>query len=345
MQGNHETMKNGLGVTVDWLAYTLTGIDDIDDAISMLGYTRMDFDKMEHGARGYKKMVKLNGYSVYIMYDGNADMGIHIDISGSAVGEIITSFSQTLRVSTPWGTGFEKDFDTTFLMELLKRIRRSGHITRLDLAIDDYGGRYFSTDDLVRHYFDDEIICKFRNLQNVEQSEISGQKTGHTLYFGSRRSDIFLRVYDKQLEQNRKSDHKDSTPWVRWELELKGDRATAVADNILSGTELGLISMGVLGNYFRIINHDNQNRSRCSVNAVWKDFIDGISGLKLYLAREEKDIEQKKQWLKSQVMPTLAAVIMSDGGSLEFISDNMDSGVIRMKRPLREMVEKKLAGG
>lgn len=348
MNGNLKELENGLIVSVDWLSFTITSLSSVDDVIAFLGYNRMDFDNMAHGGKGYKSMVRLNGYPVSIMFDGNDDMGIHVDISGSAISEVVRSFSGTLAVSTPFGPGYEIDFNSTFLRELLSSIRKHGHITRLDLAVDDIGSRYFTTDDLVSLYFETRIVSKFRNLKNVVESELSGNKTGHTLYFGSRRSDMFLRVYDKQLERNKKNASSDIPPiifpWVRWEMECKNDRANAIADLILNGSGLGEITMGVLSNYMRIINLDNANRSRCTMHSVWHAFLDGISALKLYIPQTEKDIDDKKQWVKKQVMPTLVAIIMSDGGSLEFIENNMESGFVRMKKPLREMVQKCLGG-
>lgn len=349
MEGNYEKLSNKLTVSIDWLSFTLTSVTDIDDVLEMLGYTRMDFDNMAHGGKGYKSMVKLSGYPIYIMYDGNPDMGIHVDVSGSAISELLRSFSTTLKISTPFGGyAYDKDIDSTFMMELLHRIRSIGQITRIDLAVDDIGCNYFDTDDIVYLYFEQQIVSKFRNMKNVVESEISGQKTGHTLYFGSRKSDIFLRIYDKRLEQNKKLNGSGlpliDYPWIRWELELKGERATSVADMLLSGKPVGEITIGLLNNYVRIINLDNNNRSRCTTYPAWLMFIDGIKPLKLYVPHEDKTIDDKKRWVKNQVMPTLAAIIMSDGGSLEFISDNMEAGVIRMKRPLKEMVSKSLRG-
>ena len=349
MEGNLQKLGNRLNVSVDWLSFTLTLVTDIDEVLDMLGYNRMDFDNMAHGGKGYKSMVKLSGYPIYIMFDGNPDMGIHVDVSGSAVSELIRSFATTLKVSTPFESyAYDMDFDSTFLMELLRRVRCCGQVTRIDLAVDDIGSRYFTTDDMVELYFNHQVVSKFRNLKNVVESEISGQKTGHTLYFGSRKSDIFLRIYDKKLEQNKKLSGAGMAlidySWVRWELELKGERAVSVCDMLLSGKPVGEITIGLLNNYVRIINLDNNNRSRCTTYDLWLDFIAGISPLRLYVPRDNKTIDDKKRWVKNQVMPTLAAIIISDGGSLEFVSDNMDSAVMRMKRPLREMISKSMEG-
>ena len=38
-----------------------------------------------------------------------------------------------------------------------------------------------------------------------------------------------------------------------------------------------------------------------------------------------------------EVMPTLAAVILADGGSLEFVEDNLENGLNRMNKSLYKM--------
>lgn len=197
MEGNSITLDNGLIVSVDWLSFTVMSTNDLVDVLDMLGYTTDDFARMPKGARGYRTMFRLNGYSLSVLCDGNPDMGIHVDVSGSAIGELIRSFSETLKINTPFGEGYDIDFDSTFMVALLERIRDNGHVTRIDVAIDDIGCNYFSTNDVCRLYENTQIVSKFRNMRNVVESEVSGRKTGHTVYFGSRTSDIFLRVYVK----------------------------------------------------------------------------------------------------------------------------------------------------
>ena len=50
-----------------------------------------------------------------------------------------------------------------------------------------------------------EVVSKFRVYKDVRESTFANEKTGHTIYFGSRQSEVMLRVYDKQLEQNQKA--------------------------------------------------------------------------------------------------------------------------------------------
>lgn len=347
MEGNLITLDNGLVVSVDWLSFTVMSTADVVDVLDMFGYVMEDFARMPKGARGYKTMFRLNGYSLSVLCDGNPGMGIHIDVAGSAIGELVRSFSETLKINTPFGEGYDIDFDSTFMKALLERIVDNGHVTRLDIAVDDIGCRYFSTDDVYALYSNTQIVTKTRNVRNFEDWDAPGRKSGHTVYFGSRTSDIFLRVYDKQMERNRKlvdSGSRIDTPWTRWELELKNERAVNVVKLILSDLSLGVVAVGVLSHYIRMIELDDSNRSRCSIYPLWADFINGISSLKITVPKFEKSLEDKKTWIKRQVMPTLAAVILADGGSLEFVEDNLENGLNRMNKSLYEMAMVELGG-
>lgn len=340
MEGFSQTLNNGLTVSIDWLSFTIMSIPSLDKVLASLGYTIADFDDMPHGGKGYKSMIRLNGYAVNILYDGNDNMGIHVDVCGSAVHEVLRSFKTTLKESSPFGDSYcVDDFNTTYLCELLKMIRKNGQITRLDLAVDDIGCNYFSTDDVFSLFVQSRIVSKFRNIQNLA-SYSCGIKSGHTVSFGNRKSDIYMRVYDKQLERNQKSIAVDY-PWVRWEVELKGGRANTVAVLLISGMPLGELCMSVFSNYIRIIHLDNENRSRCSVDETWQRFLDGMKPLKLYVAPVIRDLEDKKDWVNQQVMPTIAGIIASDGGSFEFFEEHLISGLMRMKKPLLDMVRSK----
>lgn len=63
-----------------------------------------------------------------------------------------------------------------------------------------------------------ETVSKFRVYKNMLESTFVNEKTGHTVYFGSRRSEVMLRVYDKQLEQKGSECPSSSSPPPRCRL-------------------------------------------------------------------------------------------------------------------------------
>lgn len=341
MEGNFKNLKNGLTVSVDWLSFTLFDVPTVQDVISFLGYDESDFAHCDRGAQGYFDKLRCSDCGLSILYNGNDNMGIHVDITGSAISAVINHFKHTLEIDTPFGQGYDMDFDSTFLRELLKSIRNlGGKISRLDLSVDDVGCHFFTVDEVADLHYKNRVVTKTRTFKLIK-SDRDMKDTGSTVYFGDRKSDIMLRVYDKQLEQKAKlqkaHDGVEVPPWVRWELELKSDRALSAVDSIIAGMDLGEIVVGILSHYIRFIELDDSNRSRCSIMDKWQTFIDGIKPLKLFVPVREKTMDDKEIWIERQCSPTIAAIIIRHGGDMEYFYRILDSGRSRMKKSLYEL--------
>ncbi len=79
-------------------------------------------------------------------------------------------------------------------------MKKMGHISRLDIATDliNYG---FSVNEIIQRLKNEESF--FLNTQgnkiNANRFKIIGSYSeAQTLYIGSRKSDAFLRIYDKK---------------------------------------------------------------------------------------------------------------------------------------------------
>ena len=335
-------MENGLRVSVDWLSFTVTeGHYSVADIAELLGYQLSDFSSLEHGGMGYKSALKLKGFPITIFYDGNENMGIHVTISGSAVSEAMRAFSGSLLTPGPFGDYYEKPFDASFLSCWLSKIQSVGKITRLDLAIDDLGENYFSMDELVQIFESGSYVSKFRKWQNLVDRNLGSdqEKTGHTIYLGKRQSALFLRIYDKALEQK-----TDSLPWVRWELELKEDRAEKAVKQLIDKDNLGSVCMAILSNSLRLIELDNPNKSRCSINPLWQKFIDNVRPLSLYTAPPEKTIARIENWVNRQVAPSLATLLFANDGDITFLTRFIDNGMIRLNKSHLDALDKYAPG-
>jgi hypothetical protein len=63
-------------------------------------------------------------------------------------------------------------------------------------------------------------------MQRIASGSIhKGTPSGETIYIGSPRSQTLLRIYDKRLELQAKEQEDWQDYGIRWELELKKDRA------------------------------------------------------------------------------------------------------------------------
>lgn len=342
--GDSTNISEGVRVSVDWISFTVFDIHSVEELVSTLGYSMTNFTLMPKGGNGYKSMIKAQGYPLCILYDGNEDMGMHVSISGSAISDALKHFADSLKVSTPFeGDAIAvNDLTNTIMLEFLGAIRHMGQLSRIDLAVDDIGGAYYSTADLVSILEGKECVSKFRNWKNLCEKTLAGECTGHTVYLGSRSSNIMLRVYDKKLEQNKKLKSQDKPlidhDWVRWELECKDERANRVADLLIDGKNLGHIVTSILNNYFRVINLDNNNRSRCSTTDTWMQFLQTVDRLGLYIISEARTLKDKRQWIIRQVLPTLTGVIIADGGCFDIITDNIDISIDRMSQDMVNIV-------
>lgn len=331
-------MHNGLCVSVDWLSFTVTDERfSVEDIIKALGYQLSDFSSLEHGGLGYKSALKLKGFPITIFYDGNENMGIHITISGSAISDGMRAFKESLLTPGPFGDYYEKAFDSSFLSCWLSKIQSVGKITRLDLAIDDFGTKYFSMDSLVEILESGAYVSKFRKWQNLVDYNLGStrEKTGHTIYLGKRQSSLFLRIYDKALEQN-----TASSSWVRWELELKEERAERAVKHLIDKDNLGSVCMSILSNSLRLIELDNSNKSRCSVNPVWQKFIDNIRPLSLYVSPPEKTISRIEDWFNKQVAPSFATLFIANDGDITCLSRFIDNGMSRLNKSHLDALDK-----
>lgn len=342
MIGNDCTLDNGLYISIDWIAFTVKKIMALDTLVELFGLDMTDFQTGLNGTWGYKSRIRHFQYPISILYDGADGMGIHVEVTGSAVGYFLESY-RTHRTDCPTPFGDYaypvESFSNTVLSDMLQDIFDIGSITRLDIAIDDLGCNYYSMDELTNIFDNGLYVSRFKKWRlNLEKGKFA--KSGHSIYFGSRTSEIMFRIYDKQLERNAKKDNQPvTTPWIRWEMELHKNRAIAVALFLISGDDISSVAIGVLSNYLRLIEHDNTRDTRCSNSSKWDAFICGIQRIRLCQPIPEKTLEEKKEWIVSQVAPTLSAIYKIDG-SLDFFYDVIEKGSLRYSKELIHILQK-----
>lgn len=333
----HE-LANGLYSNLDWISYTFDPSIDMQHVLAFLGYTMFDLEMCERGAFGYKKMLKLSQANIRLLYDGNPDMGIHIDVSGAAINTFLYCFEMSRTGDTPFGPGFEVDdldYDHDILIIMFSKMLDMGHFTRLDLAIDDVGAKFYTLKMLHKINKQLAYVCKCKSWEEIISNDTAtGQVTGHTAYVGKRSSDIFMRIYDKQLEQNDKR-HRSGVqlitePWVRWEIELHRDNCNNAVKLLVSGMSLPELTIGILSNYIRFINLDNERKTRCTTSARWLRFLDGIAKARIAKHKQDLDIDRKKAWIEKQCARSLAVVVDADGGSKDFIEEVIMKGHDKM---------------
>lgn len=329
----NESLLNNLKCSIDWMEFTVTVPIDVPELISKFNLDYTDFKKCEHGGLGYKSMLKHILYDIIILYDGNEDMGIHIQVKGSAISYFLFTFAQ--KYIDEDGSIDVLDFKyDTFFPTLLDMILELGHFTRIDLAIDDMGMYYYSIQDVLSLIENECCVSKFRDYQYIKKASISSNDIkGSTIYFGSRQSDIMLRIYDKGKEKG------IDFPWIRWELELKGDKANVTAKQLLEDSGIGFTAIGILNHYVRFIIQDNKNRTRCSLQKKWSKFIAEVKKVSLRVEPKQLTPQEKEDWIKRQCMPTIAGLVKYHQGDMSFLWNHIQEHYDRLTAAQKKLFE------
>lgn len=256
-------------ILYDWITFT-TKIHSVEDIIYILGLIDVTFVPLDRGMNGYPFCLFYAGIS--ICYGGRPEMGICVNMSGEGC-----------RSWETYGNGdYKALFDLIIENYSDKADKRQMNLTRLDVAYDDFegildifdiyqsciaGGYDYDNNRLYTGNF----VTRFSTF-----SALTGSK-GLTCDFGSVKSDVYIRIYDKKAEQGR----KDIDHWVRVELQLR--RENAIGFILLTGN-LSDNYFGVLNNYLRFVTPDpnDSNKRRWKSAEWWDKFLETHDRLSIY---------------------------------------------------------------
>lgn len=337
INNSKESVANGLTTSLDWIAFTIQEgkTTTFTTVVELLGFQQEDFIKAKTGRFGYKSRYVLNtgGHMEILCNSCNEDMGVHVIVPGGAVSDLLTAWKEKRKIETPFGAeGMEvEELDYTVLLDLLNMLSSKAKFTRIDLAIDNIGDLYYSCDEIYQKLEDKLFISRFRSYSRTAPAKLkNGEKEGDTINLGKRSSDTLLRIYDKKLEQKVNHGIEFPKPWVRWELELKKDRANVAVKKILECKDLSFVSLGILNNYLNLTTVNAEGKE--IIDPKWDAFINQKQRIRLYVPSAQKTIEELEIWVDKQVGPAIAAIIVSYGGKYDFFIQNMPKWLERLER-------------
>ena len=258
----------------DWLSLTFFGcLDAVMPLLTLLNLSELE--EVGHGGIGFRRILSgANGFQVYL------------DPVSTEPGQTFVSLRFPGRCLK--ALGMEK-FSEAF--DWLSQEGQQGsrwEVTRLDLANDT---QEFGVQAFVDAYFEGKVICKARRYNEYRSS---GE--GHTFYLGSRESTAMLRVYHKM-----DGDSFGEQPFTRVELELKGERATDAFIRICTWKiEQWASEAAKLLNGFIQVETD-----------WWADWVGRLGRAWLALKRNAPTIQKMRNWLYSQVAPSLVTVLQA----------------------------------
>lgn len=300
------------GFLIDWLRFVVVSPEE---QARLLGQWRSepgDWTEQDSGHMGYRKCYRNNGVTIY--YDHMEEgRGICFDVSGKGC-RWLESEGQIVR-----------RFGWPSLLAVLTNTK-GVHITRLDAAIDDKAGLVdmgvvkaaVETGAITSRFKSAYAICK-RSLSD-------GRSFGTTVNFGSRVSDMMIRMYDKGAEQ------KQAGHWTRVEVEAKDENAQELARLLSVAAVPGEVVAGVLRNYLTFRDLSTATRkSRCRISSWWDTFLGHVDALRLAIAKVPLTMERALAWLDRQVAPTLALAYLGASSGKMLLADLVEDGRRRLR--------------
>ena len=275
-------------ITIDWLSVTfhektpqfviwLLGMDTpdirwIEEVFYKNGYTR----KMSFG----NILIRYNAYS------GDPSEETAGRTFDPATGVYTTGDTVSLEMSgqgcrTFGDLGHYGNADWIKLIADILALDTKVNFTRIDLAYDDKDG-ILDMDDIWEDADKRRFTGPAKKATFMKSDDQAENIIGRTVYIGSKKSDTYLRIYDKAAER----EYSDQElHWVRVELVLRHDRANAVMREILNIGDVGNVLRGLLRNYccFRIPSSDS-NKSRWPIAPYWEKLLDGVGRIRLFTA-------------------------------------------------------------
>ena len=254
-------------------------------------------------------------------------MGMNICFTGSGC----RSFEALNGEGFTWKSFFEK-------IQAIQNCGFSINYSRIDFAKDDRQG-LLDMSIIAEHSRLRKYVSSFRVTKTTEHllnSDIietfKGAASACTVTFGNRKSNVFLRIYDKKMEQLCK--HKKGSEeynavlsvshWVRCEFEFRNNRANKLVAAMLklSDLEFSEYLAEVMNNYIRFTEEQHGKTTRRTICFWWTDFLGTVKRSTLQSAPLLKNpFVAACNFLRLSVAPTLEALRrrLGDIGLLSFI--------------------------
>lgn len=254
----------------------------------------------------------------------NEDMGTHIYLTGTGCRDL-----ESLNIS--------------YLDFFEKCSHLNAHYSRIDISFDLFHNKFFTLNKIYNCINNLEVVTKFRNsIQFIKDNLITKDNIGHTIWFGSRTSDIQFVFYDKLKERiynaNCEIDNNIKY-WYRLEIRFRNEKAMNVVYNYLFNSDFNLYIKSVINNYisFRVYNKNQKQRCRWQNKTWWNNFLNTTNKIRFQYRPIEYDITKKKDWLDRVASRSTLAVILSDIEDISLDNITLDYIVHTLKIGLNKI--------
>lgn len=288
-----------------------------------LGVEWLNFEN-KGGRNGYPACYEYNDVLVHVPAPEHYDrMGYCVMMKGNG-----------LR----WYASLFKEFNIAVFLRDLVALTDTGlslNVSRIDVAMDDKCGA-LDLDIIIEKALNHEYVSQSREKQVVrEHINFKGDDmSGRTIYFGSRNSNTYIRIYDKAAEQG------VTGHWIRVEYEFKQEAAIRIVNAlVLTGEGFPAYFAQVSNHYLRFIELDDINRSRCSMSPFWGDFLGTVERASLAINEyKKKTLTKLFSYMIHSYAPSL--YVLMEVFPIEFLADIFRrNGESRLRRKHYDMIK------
>lgn len=291
-------MKNC--VIIDWFTAT-TRLWEPTQLIQYLGLEVNSF-RATYGMDGYADRLTFGGISVdyHLRANDPEQTNVRLVMSGQGCRQ------------------FETSSNVGFMQLFCDVVNGDLDIKRLDIAYDDVdkdGCGLLDLHKIARYTVHKRYVSKWNGGMVIDHFQQNADDA-LTVQFGSKQSELLLRIYDKAQERGGLDYH-----WVRSELQLNRERAAGFINQLLKGQTIGELYAGVLRNYLRFIKLDRSRKERCSTVEWWNSFLNNAEAIKIYTPKDiEYNLMRVQQYVINQAGNSIDTYI-SCVGERQFFSD------------------------
>lgn len=295
-------------VIIDWFAAST----NVFEPTALIEYLGLDIKSFIHtyGRYFYADRLTYGGISIYYNLRAN-------DTENGSV---------LLEMSGQGCRQFETSSDMGFMQLFCDVGNGDLKVTRLDIAYDDIdrdpeGKGLLDIKKLTRYTLHQRFVTKWGGGIVLDKFRTNGnyEPMTHalTVQFGSKKSKILLRIYDKAQERGGFNYH-----WVRSELQFNGERAAGFIKKLLeTQSNVGELYAGVLKNYLRFIKLDHTRKERCTTVGWWEQFLDNAEKIKIFTPKTvDYNLARVKNYVINQAGNCIDTYI-SCVGENKFMSD------------------------
>jgi phage replication initiation protein len=274
---------------IDWLSFTCK-MGNPFEVIELAGLGKLNFTENGKGRYGYDNAYTIDGI-INVYYSAKrSDMGVHVELTGQGVRKYETIMEVE---GITWRQVFE-------------HLRSFATFSRIDLALDEYEGMVGFA-DIIGKIERGEHVGRCRSFKVISGRGSNGEHTGTTIYMGSNKSDIMLRVYEKNYERQAKGYEIDVPIWNRWELVLKHEKANDfVARYLEDGYSFGSLFGGILADLIRFVEPgEDTNKSRWQTSTWWSDFLAMAEPIQLKGKEYQPNLAKTLNWLENSTVTAI----------------------------------------